>query len=69
MRMDPHAETDRLRFEFLSAEFKLCFTFLDIAREELQSGGRERAERPLQNASEGVKPFIAFWKTANTSIT
>ncbi len=58
--MDPRAETDRLRFEFLSAEFKLCFTFLDIAREELRSGLRERAERPLQDAERGCQTIQRF---------
>lgn len=58
--MDPGAETDRLRFEFLSAEFKLCFTFLDVARVELQSGDREHAEHALRDAERGCQTIHRF---------
>jgi len=58
--MDPHAETDRLRFEFLSVEFRLCFTFLDVARVELQSGEREHAEHSIQDAERGCQTIHRF---------
>ena len=58
--MDARAETDRLRFEFLSAEFKLCFTFLDVARVELQSGDREHAEHALRDAERGCQTIHRF---------
>lgn len=58
--MDPRAETDRLRFEFLSAEFKLCFTFLDVARVELQSGEREHVKRSIRDAERGCETIHRF---------
>ncbi len=60
IQRDLRAETDRLRFEFLSAEFKLCFTFLDVARVELESGEREHAERSLQDAERGYQTVHRF---------
>jgi hypothetical protein len=37
------AETDRLRFEFLTAELELSFTFVRITRFEFDSGDQRMA--------------------------
>jgi len=58
--MDPRAETNRLRFEFLSTEVKLCFTFLEVTRVELQSGDHEHAERALREAERGYQTLRRF---------
>ncbi|HEY1241215.1 MAG TPA: hypothetical protein VGF16_11705 [Bryobacteraceae bacterium] len=58
--MDPHAETDRLRVEFLLTEFNLCLTFLEVARVELDSGGPDHARRSLGDAEKGYQTIHRF---------
>jgi len=58
--MDPRAATDRLRFEFLSTELKLCFTFLEVTRVELESGDREHARRSLEDAERAYQTVLRF---------
>lgn len=53
--MDVFLETDRLRFEFLTAELELSFTFARFARFELENGGQEHGERLLDNAAKGCE--------------
>lgn len=50
---DLHAETDRLRYQFLVSELDLCFTFAEIARTERDAGEHEHAERSLADARKG----------------
>lgn len=53
--MDLFAETDRLRFEFLTAELELSFTFARLACFELENGEQEQGQRLLDNAGKGCE--------------
>ena len=53
--MDVFLETDRLRFEFLTAELELSFTFARFARFELENGDQEHGQRLLDNAGKGCE--------------
>ena len=57
---DLGAETDRLRFEFLSREVELSFTFTEVARVELDSGELEHGRRSLADARKGYETLISF---------
>jgi hypothetical protein len=53
--MDLFRETDRIRFEFLTAELELSFTFARFARFELENGQREHGQQLLDNAGKGCE--------------
>ncbi len=54
------AETDRLRYEFLSAEAQLSLTFAQLARTEFESGDLERGQRALADARRGYETISSF---------
>jgi len=53
--MDAFLETDRLRFEFLTAELELSLTFARFARFQLDNGQQEHGQRLLDNAAKGCE--------------
>ena len=57
---DLEAETDRLRFEFLSAEVQLSFTFAEVARVEFNGGDLEHGQRALADARRGYDTITGF---------
>ena len=57
---DPGAETDRLRYEFLTAEIQLSLTFTEVARMEFDSGVLEHGQRALADARRGYETVTGF---------
>lgn len=57
---DLEGETDRLRYEFLTAELQLCLTFAQVARTELAAGELEHGQKALADAGKGYETVTAF---------
>jgi len=57
---DLEAETDRLRFQFLSVELRLSLTFTQVARVEFDSGDREHGQQALGRANRGYETITSF---------
>ena len=59
---DLHARTEQTKVEFLEAELKECFTFINIAETEHSLGEQAAAEKAIASAEDGyaaIRRFLA----------
>src|SRR4051794_21989253 len=47
------AQSDQQRYEFLSSDLALCFTFADLVQTELELDHRENAQHVFESAERG----------------
>src|SRR4051794_17014067 len=54
------AETEENRINFLRTDLALCFTFIDLANTEIESGERDAAMRVCAKAEDGYATIARF---------
>jgi hypothetical protein len=59
------AETEENRIDFLRTDLALCFTFIDLAQTELETGDRDAAMRVCAKAEDGYATIAGFVPEVN----
>ena len=59
------SETDENRIDFLRTDLALCFTFIDLAKTEIEIGDRDAAMRVCSKAEDGYATIARFVPEVN----
>jgi hypothetical protein len=59
------AETEENRIDFLRTDLALCFTFIDLAKTEIETGDRDTAMRVCAKAEDGYATIARFVPEVN----
>ena len=59
-RKEPQVTTERTRYEFLTTDLEVCFTFAKLVEAKIRLNDREAAERALVKAETGYETIRRF---------
>ena len=59
-RDERQVTTERTRYEFLTTDLEVCFTFAKVVEAKIGSNDREAAERALVKAERGYDTILRF---------
>ena len=59
-RKKPQVTTERTRYEFLTTDLEVCFTFTKVVETQIRLNNREGAERALVKAETGYETIRRF---------